>query len=101
MFKDVYKRQGFWVDSGNYCTIAFGKYNNIEAQGVGITREEIGDPPFYENYSLPYYLHARIGEVYMYSDGRWGGGTDIYNSEPVYDLIPWGETPEPLSLIHI
>jgi hypothetical protein len=81
---------GFWVDSGDYCSICFESPN-----GGCLTKDEIGDPPFYENYSLPYYLHARIGGVYKSNDGRWDGGTDIYNSEPVYDLIPWGETPEP------
>lgn len=80
---------GVWVDSGDYCSICFESPN-----GGCLTKDEIGAPPFYENYNLPYYLHARIGEVYKYPDGRWGGRTEIYNSEPVYDLIPWGETPE-------
>jgi hypothetical protein len=82
---------GFWVDSGNYCSICFESPN-----GGCLTKDEIGDPPFYENYSLPYYLHARIGEAYEYSDGHWYDGSGIYNSEPVYDLIPWGETPVPI-----
>ncbi len=85
------KGAGFWVDSGDYCSICFESPN-----GGCLTKDEIGDPPFYENYSLPYYLHASMGEVYKLDDGRWHGGWELYNSEPVYDLIPWRETPVPI-----
>lgn len=88
---------GIYVDAGDYCTIAFGKYNNIEAQGVGITREEIGDPPFFESYSLPYYITGLIAHMANYSWEPYYQclSRGCTNSEPIYDLIPWGETPEP------